>query len=152
MKVPKIRGSVIYIGLAFGLGCQVLAYASESLKTPSYHAQNSDLSGRNFEGVNLSLADFTHSKLSGSSFRNANLNYANLSLADFSHTDLTNASLKFALIEFTNLTAAKGLSLEQLKEACVTELDSSAAQQLGFDLSSYQAPSACLLWEHVPRG
>lgn len=152
MKVPNIRSSVIYLGLALGLGYQFLADASESLKTPSYHAENSDLSGRNFEGVNLSLADFTHSKLSGSSFRNANLNYANLSLADFSHTDLTNASLKFALIEFTNLTAAKGLSLDQLKEACVTELDSTAAKQLGFDLNSYQAPSACLLWEHVPRG
>lgn len=152
MKVPNIRSSVIYLGLALGAGYQVLADASESLKTPSYRAENSDLSGRNFEGVNLSLADFTHSKLRGSSFRNANLNYANLSLADFSHTDLTNASLKFALIEFTNLTAAKGLSPEQLKEACVTELDSSAAEQLGFDLNSYQAPMACLLWEHVPRG
>lgn len=152
MKVPKIRNSVVYVCLALSLGYQALTSASEPLKTLSYRAQNSDLSGRNFEGVNLSLADFTHSKLSGSSFRNANLSYANLSLADFSHTDLTNASLKFALIEFTNLTATKGLSLEQLKEACVTELDSTAAEQLGFDLKSYQAPNACLLWEHVPRG
>lgn len=151
MKVPRIRNSVSYVCLVLSLNYQPVVYALGSLKTPSYQAQNSDLSGRNFEGVNLSLADFTHSKVSGASFKNANLDYTNLSLADFSHTDLTNTSLKLALIEFTNLTATKGLSLEQLKEACVTELDPAAAEQLGFDVASYQAPSGCLLWEHVPR-
>jgi len=126
--------------------------ANGSMQLLSYQAQNADLAGRNFEGANLSLADFAHSKLSGANFKNANLDYTNLSLADFSNTDLTNTSLKLALIEFTNLTAAKGLSSEQLKEACVTELEPGAAQQLGFDLANYQPPSGCLLWEHVPRG
>lgn len=152
MKVPRIGGLVGYVCLALSLVYQSVTYATDSLKIPAYQAQNTDLSGRNFEGVNLSLADFTHSKLSGASFKNAILDYTNLSLADFSHTDLTNTSLKLALIEFTNLTAAKGLSLEQLKEACITEIDPEAADLLGFDLASYQAPSACLLWEHVPRG
>ena len=141
-----------YACLATSLVSPSLVYAENSLTTLSYQAQNADLSGRNFEGVNLTLADFTHSKVSGASFRNANLDYTNLSMADFSGTDLTNTSLKLALIEFTNLKSAKGLSLEQLKEACVTELDTDAAQQVGFDLASYQLPSGCLLWEHVPRG
>lgn len=152
MQVPRIGSLASYFGLALSLGLPSVSYAVGSLSTPLYQAQNTDLTGRNFEGVNLSLADFTHSKLSGASFKNANLDYTNLSLADLSHTDLTNTSLKLALIEFTNFTSVKGLSVEQLKEACVTEIDPEAADQLGFDLASYQAPSACLLWEHVPRG
>lgn len=152
MRVPRMRSllGLAYLAINFPLISNV--YALEVLTTPIYQAQNTDLSGRNFDGANLSLADFAHSKVSGASFKNANLDYTNLSLADFSHTDLTNTSLKLALIEFTNLSSAKGLSIEQLKEACVTELDASAAQQLGFDLASYQAPSGCRLWEHVPRG
>lgn len=152
MKVPRIRSLVCYACLALSLGFYSAAYAVGSLSTPLYQAQNTDLTGRNFDGANLSLADFTHSKLSGASFKNANLDYTNLSLADLSHTDLTNTSLKLALIEFTNLFSAKGLSVDQLKEACVTEIDPEAAAQLGFDLASYQPPSGCLLWEHVPRG
>lgn len=152
MKVPRIRSLVCYVCLALSVGLHSAAYAVGSLSTPLYQAQNTDLTGRNFEGANLSLADFAHSKLSGASFKNANLDYTNLSLADLSHTDLTNTSLKLALIEFTNLTAARGLNVEQLKEACITEIDSEAASQLGLDLASYRLPNGCLLWEHVPRG
>lgn len=152
MKVPRIRSLVCYVGLALSLSVYSAAYAVGSLSTPLYQAQNTDLTGRNFEGANLSLADFTQSKLSGASFKNANLDYTNLSLADLSHTDLTNTSLKLALIEFTNFTSVKGLSAAQLKEACVTEIEPEAAALLGFDLANYQPPSGCLLWEHVPRG
>lgn len=151
MKVPRIRSLVGCAYLALGLSFQSIAYTTDVLKIPAYQAQNADLSGRNFEGANLSLADFTHSKLQGASFKNAILDYTNLSLADFSHADLTNTSLKLALIEFTDLSSAKGLSLAQLKEACITEIEPEAANQLGLDLTSYQAPSGCLLWEHVPR-
>ena len=152
MKVPRIRSLVCYACLALSLGFYSSTYAAGSLSTPLYQAQNTDLTGRNFDGANLSLADFTHSKLSGASFKNANLDYTNLSLADLSHTDLTNTSLKLALIEFTNLFSAIVLSVDQLKEFCVTEIDPEAAAQLGFDLASYQPPNGCLLWEHVPRG
>lgn len=152
MEALLLRNLAVCSCFTLGLISPNALYAKEALTILSYQAQNADLSGHNFEGVNLTLADFTHSKVSGVSFRNANLDYTNLSMADFSHTDLTNTSLKLALIEFTNLKSAKGLSIEQLKEACVTELDAEAAQQLGFDLASYQLPSGCLLWEHVPRG
>lgn len=123
-----------------------------ALEVPAYQAQDSDVSGRNFEGANLSLANFMHSKAAGASFKNANLDYTNLSLADFSHADLTNTSLKLALIEFTNFTAAKGLSVAQLKEACITQLEPAVAQQLQFDFGAYTPPKECVLWEHVPRG
>lgn len=126
---------------------------AEGLNAPSYQAQGSDVSGRNFDGTNLSLANFSGSNATGSSFRNVQMDYANLSLANFSRADLTNTTFKLALIEFTDFSEVKGLTAAQLSEACLTRPDKEEKLGVdGFDAASYRMPEGCQLWEHIARG
>lgn len=124
----------------------------KKIMIPEYRADE-EVSNRNFEGVNLELADFSGSNASGSSFVNANLDYANLSLANFQNTNLTNVTFKLALIEFTDFSGAEGLTAEQLYEACLPK--AAEEEKLGvidFDPQNYLMPEGCQLWEHIPRG
>lgn len=146
-----LRGGMV-IGGILSVAFSLAQVSAETRLAPNYKAEQ-DVSMRNFEGVNLALANFSGSNASGSSFMNARLDYANLSLANFQNTNLTNVSFKLALIEYTDFTGAEGLTAEQLQEACLTR--PKQEEQLGvvdFDAAAYRMPEACLLWEHIPRG
>lgn len=120
---------------------------------PPYMAVGKDVSGQNFDNVNLELANFSGATAERASFRNASLAYANLSIAKMNGADLTGANLKFALIEYTELENAIGLTPAQLAEACIpkaTEEERLIVE--GFDPVEYRQPEGCLIWEHVPRG
>ncbi|PID44209.1 MAG: hypothetical protein CSB47_11500 [Proteobacteria bacterium] len=143
--------SMIVFGMLLSVTVGAVSLSTEIL-VPRYEA-GEDVSMRNFEGADLTLANFSLSNASGSSFLNARLDYANLSLANFQNTNLTNTSFKWALIEYTDFTGAEGLTAEQLQEACLTHPEQE--EKLGvadFNAADYRMPAACRLWEHVPRG
>lgn len=117
---------------------------------PTYRAEQ-DVRQRNFEGANLSLANFSSSNASDSNFRFAQLDYANLSLTLLKDADLTGASLNYALIYMTDLQGAKGLTKEQLMQACIIngqELDSFPTVE-GFSWQNYRLPEGCKIWEQT---
>lgn len=119
-------------------------------KAPSYRAEY-NVTQRNFEGANLSLANFSGSNATGSNFRFAKLDYANLSLAQLKEADLTGASLDYALIHLTDLRDVKGLTKEQLTQACVMTAPEANYFLVveGFSWEHYQLPEGCAIWQQT---
>jgi uncharacterized protein YjbI with pentapeptide repeats len=71
-------------------------------------------------GAKLQNATLTNADLRGVSFVSANLEGANLSDSWLQNARFTNANLKGANLTGANLSGAKGLSLQQLQQACIT--------------------------------
>jgi hypothetical protein len=75
----------------------------------------------NLDGARLHLAEMDHSTA-----RNADFEYADLSGVDFEGTDLSGSNFSSALLdgaqfEDSNLTNAKGITQEQLDQACAND-------------------------------
>ncbi|MFZ1234372.1 MAG: pentapeptide repeat-containing protein [Thiofilum sp.] len=119
-------------------------------KAPVYRAETNVMQ-RNFEGANLSLANFSGSNATGSNFRYAKLDYANLSLAQLKDADLTGASLNYALIHLTDLRGVRGLTKEQLVQACLMSTqDQDGLRAIeGFSWRHYHLPEGCQIWEQT---
>ena len=113
--------------------------ANANLKRTNFEAAN--LSGANLSGANLrkailrdtNLADarlidaqlhdsiLRNADLRGAKLMNAILYESNLTNAYFSGADLTKAKLKGANLTKSDLSEAMGVTLKQLKEACITK-------------------------------
>lgn len=87
-----------------------------------------DLTNQCVKGGNLEGADFSHARLvlmcmsfadfRDASFRDADLAGANLAHAKLDDADLTGADLSITSFKGTDLTHVKGLTQQQLDQAC----------------------------------
>ena len=84
---------------------------------------DADLSLANLSDADLSDAHLSGANLSDADLSGANLSGANLSDADLSRADLSGAGLSGASIASTNFDQVKGLSQEELDNACQDQND-----------------------------
>ena len=101
--------------------------------------QGADLVVANLQGANLGDANLQEANLYSAGLQEARLGSANLQGADLYHADLQGANLTGA-----DLTKAKGLTREQLDEACGDD-----ETNLPDDLADYQM-KACPTPEQPP--
>jgi uncharacterized protein YjbI with pentapeptide repeats len=79
---------------------------------------NADLTDANLSNANLSGADLTDANLSNANLSNANLSGVDLTDANLSNANLSGADLSGGDLSGANLSGARGLTKEQLDNAC----------------------------------
>ena len=142
------------IGKTYSVIHSDLSSGNSESGTGIVYAVGADLSGRNFDNLNLQNAVFDKANLSNTSFKNANIDgarfvYANLDNSDLldrtdlsninlAGTDLSNVSLKGKDLSGTMLTSA------DLSGAILTGADLSGAILTGADLSGKDFTGAIL--------
>ena len=82
------------------------------------HLAGADFSAANLERADLTGADLTRTMLGGSRLRHAILSRARLSDAKLADADLTGARLEGTRLQGAELAQARGLTQEQLDQAC----------------------------------
>ena len=146
--------SPIYFGQTYSVIHSNLNSENNKPGTGVVYAAGADLSGKNFDNLNLQSAIFDKANLSNTNFKNADINgarfaFANLAGADLSYQDLTGTILIGADLSHTNLagTILKGadlshtnltgvdLSGKDLTGMMLTGADLSDANLAGADLS-----------------
>jgi len=107
----------------------VLNWNIDHPEIPKIELRFQDLSGLNFENVNLSNSDFTGSNFDNANIFNVNFDNANLSYTNFSDMDLTGTILTGADLTGITLTGA------DLSDVDLSGMDLSDAKLVGADLS-----------------
>ena len=107
----------------------VLNWNTDHPEIPKIELRFQDLSGLNFENINLSNSDFTGSNFDNANIFNVNFDNANLSYTNFSDMDLTGTILTGADLTGITLTGA------DLSGVDLSGMDLSDAKLVGANLS-----------------
>jgi len=112
----------------------VLNWSVDHPEIPKIELRFQDLSGLNFEYINLSNSDFRWSNFDTAKISNVDFTRANLSYTDLSGRDMTGTILTGAIISYTNFTGVD-LSGKDLTGTILTGADLSHTNLTGVDLS-----------------
>ena len=112
----------------------VLNWSVDHPEIPKIELRFQDLSGLNFEYINLSNSDFRWSNFDTAKISNVDFTRANLSYTDLSGRDMTGTILTGAIISYTNFTGVD-LSGKDLTQTILTGADLSHTNLTGVDLS-----------------
>ena len=115
----------------FGKTYSVIHNNLDSAETSVVYAMGADLSGKNFDNLNLQSAIFDKANLSNTNFKNADVDrarfaFANLTGADLSDTNFTGTILIGANLSGTNFTGTI-LKGADLTDAIITGVISTGA-------------------------
>jgi len=117
----------------------VLNWSVDHPEIPKIELRFQDLSGLNFEYINLSNSDFRWSNFDTAKISNVDFTRANLSYTDLSGRDMTGTILTGAIISYTNFTgvdlSGKDLTGTILKGVDLSNVDLSGTILTGADLS-----------------
>ena len=117
----------------------VLNWSVDHPEIPKIELRFQDLSGLNFEYINLSNSDFRWSNFDTAKISNVDFTRANLSYTDLSGKDMTGTILTGAIISYTNFTGVdlsdKDLTGTILKGVDLSNVDLSGTILTGADLS-----------------
>ena len=117
----------------------VLNWSIDHHEMPKIELRFQDLSGLNFEYINLSNSDFRWSNFDTAKISNVDFTRANLSYTDLSGRDMTGTILTGAIISYTNFTgvdlSGKDLTGTILKGVDLSNVDLSGTILTGADLS-----------------
>ena len=117
----------------------VLNWSVDHPEIPKIELRFQDLSGLNFEYINLSNSDFRWSNFDTAKISNVDFTRANLSYTDLSGRDMTGTILIGAIISYTNFTgvdlSGKDLTGTILKGVDLSNVDLSGTILTGADLS-----------------
>ena len=117
----------------------VLNWSVDHSEIPKIELRFQDLSGLNFEYINLSNSDFRWSNFDTAKISNVDFTRANLSYTDLSGRDMTGTILTGAIISYTNFTgvdlSGKDLTGTILKGVDLSNVDLSGTILTGADLS-----------------
>ncbi|MCS5550290.1 MAG: pentapeptide repeat-containing protein, partial [Gammaproteobacteria bacterium] len=117
----------------------VLNWSVDHPEIPKIELRFQDLSGLNFEYINLSNSDFRWSNFDTAKISNVDFTRANLSYTDLSGKDMTGTILTGAIISYTNFTgvdlSGKDLTGTILKGVDLSNVDLSGTILTGADLS-----------------
>ena len=117
----------------------VLNWSVDHPEIPKIELRFQDLSGLNFEYINLSNSDFRWSNFDTAQISNVDFTRANLSYTDLSGRDMTGTILTGAIISYTNFTgvdlSGKDLTGTILKGVDLSNVDLSGTILTGADLS-----------------
>ena len=117
----------------------VLNWSVDHPEIPKIELRFQDLSGLNFEYINLSNSDFRWSNFDTAKISNVDFTRANLSYTDLSGRDMTGTILTRAIISYTNFTgvdlSGKDLTGTILKGVDLSNVDLSGTILTGADLS-----------------
>jgi len=80
--------------------------------------KNGDLTGAKFDGVKALYMCMSYANFTNVSFRGADLTGANLAHANVTNADMTGTKLDITSIKGTDLSTVRGLTQEQIDEAC----------------------------------
>ena len=108
----------------------VLDWSIDHTEIPKIELKFQDLSGLNFEHVNLSNSDFRWSNFNTTKISNVDFTQTNLSYTDLSGKDLTGTILTEAILSYTNLTDVD-LSGKDLTGTILTGVDLSGKDLTG---------------------
>ena len=117
----------------------VLNWSVDHPEIPKIELRFQDLSGLNFEYINLSNSDFRWSNFDTAKISNVDFTRANLSYTDLSGRDMTGTILTGAIISYTNFTgvdlSGKDLTGTILTGVDLSNVDLSGTILTGADLS-----------------
>jgi len=117
----------------------VLNWSIDHPEMPKIELRFQDLSGLNFEYINLSNSDFRWSNFDTAKISNVDFTRANLSYTDLSGRDMTGTILTGAIISYTNFTgvdlSGKDLTGTILTGVDLSNVDLSGTILTGADLS-----------------
>ena len=117
----------------------VLNWSVDHPEIPKIELRFQDLSGLNFEYINLSNSDFRWSNFDTANISNVDFTRANLSYTDLSGRNMTGTILTGAIISYTNFTGVdlsdKDLTGTILKGVDLSNVDLSGTILTGADLS-----------------
>ena len=129
--------SPIYFGQTYSVIHSNLNSENNKPGTGVVYAAGADLSGKNFDNLNLQSAIFDKANLSNTNFKNADINgarfaFANLAGADLSYQDLTGTMLIGADLSDANLagTILKGADLSHTNLTGVDLSDNDLTQTI----------------------
>ena len=117
----------------------VLNWSIDHPEMPKIELRFQDLSGLNFEYMNLSNSDFRWSNFDTANISNVDFTRANLSYTDLSGRDMTGTVLKGANLSYTNFTgvdlSSRDMTGTVLKGANLYDVNLSGTILTGADLS-----------------
>jgi uncharacterized protein YjbI with pentapeptide repeats len=121
--------SPIYFGKTYSLTQSDLQIENNEPGTGVVYTVGADLSGKNFDNLNLQNAVFDKTDLSNTSFKNANIDGARFLFADLSNTDLSGHNLTETILIGADLSNAN------LANTILAGADLSYVNLTGVDLS-----------------
>jgi uncharacterized protein YjbI with pentapeptide repeats len=80
--------------------------------------KNGDLTNAKFDGVKALYMCMSYANFTNVSFRGADLTGANLAHANLTNADMTGTKLDITSIKGTDMTTVRGLTQEQIDDAC----------------------------------
>ncbi len=104
---------------AYAVNLEYLDFSGGELK--GLRLDNMDLEGSNLRGADLENGSFKNVDLEEADLRNADLEDADFRGADFEDALMKGAELDHTDLRWADLSAAVGLTLSQLDDACVDE-------------------------------